>query len=81
MNTPKLCIDCKHYKERSCYHPSNGIDLVDGKLKSEFCSIMRLDYRACTTEGVLFEAMEPVIYDIAALFPDVNFPNIRGQNQ
>jgi hypothetical protein len=25
--------------------------------------------------------MEPVIYDLAALFPDTPFPNIRGENQ
>jgi len=76
----KLCIDCKHYKARSCFHPSNGIDPVEGGIKSEFCSIMRLDSRACA-EGILFEAMEPVIYDLAALFPDTQFPNIKGETQ
>ena len=77
----KLCIDCKHYKSRSCFHPSIGVDLVEGGLKSEYCAVMRLDTRACKPEGLLFEPMEAVVYDIAALFPDTNFPNIRGQNQ
>ena len=79
MSEPKLCIDCKHFKARSCYHPSNGIDLVEGKIQSEFCAIMRLQYRECKPEGLLFEPMEAVVYDIAALFPDTNFPNIRGE--
>ena len=81
MSEPKLCIDCKHQKSRSCYHPSNGFDLVEGGIKSEFCAVMRMDSKACKTEGILFEAMEPVIYDLAALFPDVNFPNIRGETK
>ena len=81
MSEPKLCIDCKHYKSRSCFHPSIGFDLVEGGLKSEYCAVMRLDSRACTTNAILFEPMEPVIYDLAALFPDVNFPNIKGASQ
>ena len=81
MNQPKLCIDCKHYKARSCFHPSNGVDLVEGGIKSEACAILRLEHRSCKPEGLLFEPMEPVIYDISALFPDVNFPNIKGETK
>ena len=77
----KLCIDCKHYKARLCFHPSNGIDPVEGGIKSEACSILRLEHRSCMPEGLLFEAMEPVIYDLAALFPDTLFPNIKGETQ
>ena len=80
MDTPKLCIDCKHYKSRNCYHPSNGIDLVEGNPKSELCALMRLDSYACKTDGLLFEAAEPVIYDIRELFPDVIFPNLVRTN-
>jgi len=81
MNEPKLCIDCKHFKARSCYHPSIGFDLVEGGIKSEYCAVMRLDTRACKPEGLLFEPMEAVVYDLAALFPDVNFPNIKGETK
>ena len=75
----KLCIDCKHYKSRNCYHPENGIDLVDGGLKSDMCVVMRSEAGKCKPSALLFEPQEAVIYDLAELFPDVNFPNIRGE--
>jgi hypothetical protein len=82
MNTPKLCIDCKHYKSRNCYSPENGVDLVDGGLKAEMCVVMRSEAGKCKPSALLFEAAEPVVYDLAALFPDVNFPNlIRTTNE
>jgi hypothetical protein len=78
----KICTDCKHHKARNCFHPSLGVDLVDGTEKSQLCAIMRLDFQPCTPNGLLFEAAEPVVYDLAALFPDVNFPNlIRTTNE
>lgn len=81
MSEPKLCIDCKHYKSRNCYVPANGVDLVDGGLKAEMCVVMRSEAGICKPSGLLFEAMEPVIYDLAALFPNVNFPNIKGETK
>jgi hypothetical protein len=80
MSEPKLCIDCKHQKDRSCYHSSYVIDLVDGKLLYQACAIMRLEHYPCKPEAILFEPMEAVIYDIADLFPEAPFPNIRGTN-
>jgi hypothetical protein len=79
MSTPKLCIDCKHYKSRNCFNPANGIDLVDGGLRSDMCVVMRSEAGICKPSGLLFEPMEPVIYDLAELFPDTIFPNIRGE--
>lgn len=81
MNQPKLCIDCKHYKSRNCYVPANGVDLVDGGLKSEMCVVMRSESGICKPSAILFEPQEAVIYDLAELFPDVNFPNIKGASQ
>ena len=81
MNQPKLCIDCKHYKSRNCYVPANGVDLVDGGLKAEMCVVMRSEAGKCKPSGLLFEPQEAVIYDLAALFPNVNFPNIKGETQ
>lgn len=82
MSEPKLCIDCKYFKSnRLCYHPSNGNDYVEGGIKSESCSILRLEHRSCKPEGLLFEPMEPVIYDIRDIFPAPQFPNIRGETQ
>ena len=78
MSEPKLCIDCKYLKGRKCHNPITGIDLVEGGIRTETAAVMRLDSQLCKTEALLFEAMEPVIYDLAALFPDVNFPNIKG---
>ena len=47
MDTPKLCIDCKHFTgKRECKHPSNGIDFIDGKAKIEWVTIgakLRID--------------------------------------
>jgi hypothetical protein len=40
---------------------------------------MRLDSFPCKTEALLFELQEAVIYDIADLFPEAPFPNIRGE--
>ena len=73
----KLCIDCKHYKSRSCNHPSTGISLVDGEIKGEYASVMRLDQSLCKEEALLFEPMEAVIYDLADLFPEAPFPNLE----
>jgi hypothetical protein len=67
----KLCIDCKHYApERICKHPSLGFSYVDGKPKTDFASVMRLPYQDCKPEGLLFEPMEAVIYDMADIFPN-----------
>lgn len=81
MSEPKLCIDCKHFKARSCYHPYNGIDPVEGGIKSEACAILRLEHRSCKPEALLFEPVEPVVYDLAALFPDVQLPNLIRTEQ
>ena len=78
MDTPKLCIDCKHFTgKRECKHPSNGIDFIDGKAKIEWCAIMRLPANSCKPEALLFEPMEAVIYDLADLFPAPAFPNLE----
>ena len=78
----KLCIDCKHFvSKRECKHPSNGIDLIDGKARLEWCAIMRLPQNKCTPEAILFEPQEAVIYDLADLFPAPPFPNLKGANQ
>lgn len=74
----KLCIDCKYLKSRKCHHPITGIDLVEGGIRTETAAVMRLDSQLCKTEALLFEPQEAVIYDLAELFPDVNFPNIKG---
>jgi hypothetical protein len=43
---------------------------------------MRTEAGKCKPSALLFEAAEPVVYDLAALFPDVNFPNlIRTTNE
>jgi len=81
MSELKLCIDCKHLKDRKCHHPITGIDLVEGGIRTETAAVMRLDSQLCKTEALLFEAMEPVIYDLRDLFPDFNFPNIKGETQ
>ena len=81
MSEPKLCIDCKYLKGRKCHNPITGIDLVEGGIRTESAAVMRLDFQLCKTEALFFEAMEPVIYDLAALFPDVNFPNIKGETK
>jgi hypothetical protein len=77
----KLCIDCKYLKSRKCHHPITGIDLVEGGIRTELAAVMRLHSEPCKPEAILFEAMEPVIYDLAELFPNVNFPNIKGETQ
>ena len=81
MNTPKLCIDCKHLKDRKCHHPITGIDLVEGGIRTESAAVMRLDSQLCKTEALLFEPMEAITYDFAALFPDTILPNIKGETQ
>jgi hypothetical protein len=81
MESPKLCIDCKHLYQRECQHPSLGISLVDGKPKSEFAAIMRLEQNSCKPAGLLFEPMEAVIYDLADLFPAPQFPSLERTNQ
>jgi hypothetical protein len=63
MTNPLFCINCKHYSSRSCAHPSLGIDLVEGKHKTEYAALMRLDSYGCKTAGLLFEQLEPVVYD------------------
>ena len=70
MSEPKLCIDCKYYKNRYCHHSTHGIDLVDGTPNYVYCAMMRLDHYPCKTEALLFEPQEAVIYDIADLFPN-----------
>lgn len=79
MSEPKLCIDCKYLKSRTCYHPATGTDLVEGGVRKESAAVMRLESQLCKPEGLLFEPVEAVVYDIRDLFPDVNFPNIRGE--
>jgi hypothetical protein len=75
---PKLCIDCKHFvNKRECKHPSNGIDLIDGKTRVEWCAIMRLEQNRCKPEALLFEPQEAVIYDLADLFPEAPFPSLE----
>jgi len=81
MNTPKLCIDCKHLKDRKCHHPVTGFDLVEGGIRTETAAVMRLDSQPCKIKAIYFEAKEPVTYDLAALFPETLFPNIRGETQ
>ena len=66
----KLCIDCKHFKSRSCEHPILGTSLVDGYPNSEYAAVMRLESRECKPAALLFEPMEAVIYDMADLFPN-----------
>ena len=75
---PKLCIDCKHFvNSRECKHPSNGIDLIDGKTRVEWCAVMRLEQNRCKPDALLFEPQEAVIYDLADLFPAPQFPNLE----
>jgi hypothetical protein len=74
---PKLCIDCKHYSNRNCQHPSLGISLVDGHPKTEYAAAMRLPASKCATEAILFEPQEAVIYDLADLFPAPPIPNLE----
>ena len=81
MSEPKLCIDCKYLKGRKCHNPITGIDLVQGGIRTESAAVMRLDFQLCKTEALLFEPMEAITYDLAALFPDTQFPNIRGETQ
>ena len=67
----KLCIDCKHYTPvRACKHPSLGFSLVDGTHNTDVCAVMRLPSQACKPEGLLFEPMEAVVYDMADIFPN-----------
>ena len=78
MESPKLCIDCKYYVAvRNCKHPSLGISLVDGTPNTDFCAVMRSSNRNCGVEAALFEPVEAVIYDLAELFPEAPFPNLR----
>jgi hypothetical protein len=81
MSEPKLCIDCKYLKNRKCHNPITGIDLVEGGIRTELAAVMRLDSQLCKTEALLFEPMEAITYDLAALFPDTLFPNIKGATQ
>ena len=70
MNQPLFCIDCKYLKDRMCTHPSIGLDLVTGKQKEEYAAMMRLTTYACKPEALLYEEMEPVIYDLRDFFPN-----------
>ena len=81
MSELKLCIDCNYLRGRKCHHPVTGVDLVEGGIRTELAAVMRLDSQPCKPEALLFQPQEAVIYDLRDLFPDVNFPNIRGQNQ
>jgi hypothetical protein len=81
MSEPKLCIDCNYLRGRKCHHPITGVDLVEGGIRTESAAVMRLDSQPCKTQGLLFEPLEAVIYDLRDLFPDVNFPNIKGATQ
>jgi hypothetical protein len=81
MSEPKLCIDCKYLKGRKCHNPITGIDLVEGGIRTETAAVMRLDSQPCKIKAIYFEAKEPVTYDLAALFPDTIFPNIKGETQ
>ena len=77
METPKFCVDCKYlFLQRDCSHPSIGLDLVSGKPKTEYASVMRLVQSPCKPEALLFEPQEAVIYDLADLFP-----NLKGAEQ
>ena len=34
MNEPKLCVHCRHQRDRDCYHPNNmQVSMIDGVLK------------------------------------------------
>ena len=77
MNQPKFCVDCKYLSNRDCTHPSIGLDLVYGKPKTEYASVMRLVQSPCKPEALLFEPQEAVIYDLADLFPAPAFPNLE----
>jgi hypothetical protein len=71
MNTPLFCINCKHYSSRMCAHPSLGLDLVEGKHKTEYAAMMRLESQPCKPAGLLFEQVEAVIYDFSMLDVEV----------
>ena len=71
MNTPLFCINCKHYSSRNCAHPSLGLDLVEGKHKTEYAALMRLDSYACKPAALLFEQVEAVTYDLSMLDVEV----------
>jgi hypothetical protein len=71
MNTPLFCINCKHYSNRNCSHPSLNLDLVTGKHKTEYASMMRLDSYPCKPAGLLFEQVEAVTYDLSMLDVEV----------
>ena len=76
--TTKLCIDCKHYVAvRNCKHPILGLSLIDGEPNTDSCAVMRLQSQRCGIEAALFEPVEAVVYDLAELFSDAPFPNIR----
>jgi hypothetical protein len=78
MESPKLCIDCKHYiAVRRCKHPSLGFSLVDGEQNTDSCAVMRLPSQRCGIDAALFEPVEAVVYDLAELFPEAPFPNLR----
>ena len=57
----KICIDCKHYKEKNstaiCYSPNNGIDLVTGVLQTRDPRLNRyqLETIGCGMEAKWFE--------------------------
>ena len=57
----KLCKDCKYMTGVDiCVHPNNGVSLVYGEPKPEFCTSNR-KHRACGPDGKWFEPKETVV--------------------
>ena len=79
MIQPRLCIDCRHFRNnlsnfKKCSirttHVENKINLVTGKLvepKLEYASVIRLPHGDCGVEGKLYEfETDPIIRSLKA---------------
>jgi len=60
MEPVKLCVNCKHFAAivGFCYHPSFGIDLVNGNKNGFPARFQRLETGDCKAEGINFEPKE-----------------------
>jgi hypothetical protein len=51
-----LCKDCAFYSYSVCEHPLvTTVNIVTGELSYQFASTMRLDWKPCKTEALLFK--------------------------
>ena len=55
----KFCKDCKYHSNRWCSAPFNGIDPVDGKVKSQVALFNRRDPKLCGNDAVHFVKIKP----------------------